>query len=146
MAATGSPSAAGLPRLPAEAGDVLDPDQDPAGRSLVELHPDLGVGPQGEAGEKVVLDLFDLQVVGALRADADHYVDARVVLVDRDPDEVGAFAQLVLSAELGQDAAHFCGRQHQVGGKPEAFVKDLGALDGPLPADYQLDDARTGPR
>ena len=61
VAATGSRSGCGLPGLPAEAGDVLHAGQHSPGRRLVELHPDLGVGPESEPGEQVVLYLFDLQ-------------------------------------------------------------------------------------
>jgi hypothetical protein len=90
-----------LPCLPAEARDILHAGQHAPGRRLVELHPDLCVGPESEPGEKVVLDPLCLQVVCALRADADDDVDAGVVFLDLDSCEVGALAKLVLSAELG---------------------------------------------
>ena len=134
-----------MPGLPAEAGDVLHAGQHSPGRRLVELHPDLSVGPESEPGEQVVLYLFDLQLVRALRADADDDVDARVVLLDLDPGEVGTLAQLVLSAELGQDTAHLGRGQHDVGREPEPLVEDLRALDRSFPADDQLDDSRTRP-
>ena len=135
----------GLPGLPAKARDVGDADQHSAGRRLVEVDPDLGVRPESEPGEQVVLYLFDLQVVRALRAQADRDVDAGVVLLDVYAGEVGTFAHLVLPAELGQDATHFGRGQHEIGPEPEPLVEDLSALDASLSTDDHLDDSRTGP-
>jgi len=74
------------------ARDILHAGQHAPGRRLVELHPDLCVGPESEPGEKVVLDPLCLQVVCALRADADDDVDAGVVFLDLDSCEVGRLA------------------------------------------------------